>query len=709
MNKFILVLMSTVLLLSCASKPEKVDIVGQINQDIKINPSAVGGTGINYYVCDDGDDANDGLSEAAPWKTFAKGIGKFKKMEAGDAVLFCRGGVFITTKTEKIANFKCQASNPCIISDYYNPVSQVADVPPVIISQHTSEVFNFQDSGRADHDEGYLLENFNLKGPGVDQGEGFFFYNDVDDVRLQNITISSFKVGINIGGSNKPSPGSDSYNERITGNNVFADNLNSFVVGIGKEDFLAKLVIDIIEEPAVVIDAPVLVVNEPVVVIEEPAVVIDAPVLVVNEPVVVIEEPIITSIDGTYFVCDTGSDDNDGLSPDTPWLTYAKAMGQFNSLQAGESINFCRGGVFYVELTPRLANFNCTAGNKCQVSDYYASVDSGSAALERPKIISLMGEVLFKFEESGNADQDGGYLIENLILEGSVAKDAAIYLFNDVDDLTVSNVKMDGFKYGISLMGSNALNEGSNGQNDRIIFENNQVVNNSGQGWLGGCSDCMIRSNYFENNGFANAVGNHNFYFSAHNDVNILITDNTFKKSTHVDGRCDGVAVVMHGVGKNITIENNLIDESLNNPTSSCWGLSVDPGYSFEESFEHLVIRGNTVMNTGYLGIGCASCVDVLIENNIIINEGDMFFEGVSVPNRNEDTVKSSGIIVRNNEVVLSLSSIYKSKQGFKIGPKDGSFTINNNTVRTNYKLAVCATVTGGIVATADQCVIVNN
>jgi len=698
MNKFIIVFLSSIMLLSCTTQPKKIDVSGKINLELLTHPSAAGGTGTNYYVCDDGDDNNDGLSEGTPWKSFSKAIGQYKKIQAGDAVLFCRGGVFYTAKSERIANFNCLASDPCIISDYYNPISQVADAAPLIISQHTGAVFSFQDPGRADHDEGYLLENFNLQSSIDRQGTGILFYNDVDDVQLTNIKISSFKYGINIAGSNKPAPGSDSLNERIAGNNVFGENLTALVIGVSAETFLANLVISepIIEERAVAVLEPVV---DPIA--EEPS-------IAVLEPVV---DPVVANTEGTYFVCDNGNDTNDGLSASTPWLTFEKAMGNFRYLKAGESINFCRGGIFYVDNAPTLTNYNCTADNQCRIGDYYAVVDSTSAGLERPKIISNNGLRLLSFVDGGNADQDGGYLVENLILENATASSyAGIFIFNDVDDLTVRNVKIDGFGKGISLQGTNTLNAGSNNQNERIIFENNQVINNSSQGFLGACTECEIRGNLFENNGYAKAVYDHNLYYTGHDAVNVLIADNILRKSTNIDGLCQGVPLVVHGTVKNLIIENNLIEEEVNKVVEGCWGIAVDTGYSsIEESFEHVIIRGNTVKNVGGLGIGCSSCVDVLIENNSIINDNDMYFKGVVVPNRTEDTLKSSGIVLNNNQVIVSSAS-NKRKIGFLIKPQDGNFTLFNNQLQTNYNEVTCAELTEGAqIATEDQCAIIKN
>jgi len=679
MKNFIVAFAVSVVLLSCTTdESKKLDVVGQINQDIIKNPSAAGGTGTNYYVCDDGnDDANDALSEETPWKSFAKGMSKFKSMQAGDAVLFCRGGVFTSLKSEKIANFNCSVDAPCIVSDYYNPISQVEDAPPLIISQHSGSVFDFQDGGNADHDEGYLLENFNLKGPSGTSGTGFFFYNDVDDVHFQNITISTFKKGIYIAGANTPNEGSNQYNERITASAVSYENIKHPV--LGSVELMASLTV--LAPPIIEDSAPA------------------------------VEEKIISvsSTDESYYVCDTGDDLNKGNSPHTPWRTYEKAMQQFNSLNAGESISFCRGGIFHAETLFWLFNTKCDAENVCRVGDYYDQDKVSINDLERPKIISVNGGIVFNFQNKGDARQDGGYLIENLILESAISSKAAMFLFNDVDDLTVRNVKIDGFKIGFQSAKSNTLAEGSNKYNERIVFENNVIVNNSGQGWLGGCSDCVINSNYFENNGFDKAVFDHNFYFSASDDHNVIIKNNTLKKSTNIDGICQGVSLVIHGRGANITIENNLVEEEVNKVKHGCWGIAVDPGYAWDgESFDNLIIRGNTVINTGNLGIGCASCTNVLVENNTIISHNDISFTAVKIPDRREDLVKSANIVIKNNKATLS-SSVGVYKLGFLIYPEDGSLSLNNNKVYSDYDDVDCAGLQGIDTVSEEQCIIVKN
>src|SRR5687768_401338 len=46
--------------------------------------------------------------------------------------------------------------------------------------------------------------------------------------------------------------------------------------------------------------------------------------------------------------CVPGSDGATGTSPDAPWQSYDRAQDAWSGLAAGDSLRFCRGGVFPV-------------------------------------------------------------------------------------------------------------------------------------------------------------------------------------------------------------------------------------------------------------------------------------------------------------------------------------------------------------------------
>jgi len=642
MKNFIVAFAVSVVLLSCTTdQSKKLDVVGQINQNMIKNPSAAGGAGTNYYVCDDGDDANDGLTEETPWKSFDRGMRQFNRLDAGDAVLFCRGGVFNVTSTLRLFNRNCAASFPCIISDYYNYNTQVEDRRPHIISMHTGKLFDFEDGGSADHDEGYKVENLMLFGPGQDSGTAFFFYNDVDDVEINNIHIESFRRGLqNIG-----------ENERLALVDVSAANVADKVRGTF-EGSVFTIESEVNKREA---------------------------------------EVVIGSVEhNQYFVCDDGEDSNLGETPFEPLRSFTMAMSKFKSLKKGGSISFCRGGEFSFVSADRLYNPNCTASEPCSIDSY---VSATKVSQEIPIIISTNGGTVFRFEDGGNADPDGGYIVRDLILKSKVAaKNYGVYVFNDVDDLTIDNLVIDGFYVGITLQGTNTLNEGADKHNERIVIKNSKIINNSGQGLLAGCSDCLIENNLFENNGYGKKVFNHNIYLSFSNDSNITVANNTLRKSAVVDGECSGVSMVMHGMASNIKVINNKVEEEVGRVGAGCWGISIDTGYSTrEESFTDVIIAGNEVINVGNMAVGCSSCVNVLIENNRIFNSNTVFgVTNIRVPSRAEDTVKSENIIIRNNEMVN-----YGGVIGIDVALDIGIPVIERNQLYADPNSAICQKVNG--------------
>ncbi len=354
-----------------------------------------------------------------------------------------------------------------------------------------------------------------------------------------------------------------------------------------------------------------------------------------------------------YYVCDTGDDRNNG-SQSSPFRSYAKAMDTFNKMFAGDSVLFCRGGKFTVSKNSYLFNKRCSRSSVCTLADY------GNSTLRAPFIvINKQGVNGLSFSDGGNANQDGGYFVKNLTLKSDAGKGSGIFLFNDIDDLTIDNLHIEGFNVGLQAAGHNALDRGANNFNERIVLKNSTIINNSLQGWLGGCSDCRIENNHFEGNGSTKTF-DHNIYIASQNgnavpDKGITIKGNTLYKSAVVDGKCYGVSLVVHGLIDDLTIEGNTIKEDAGTVNDRCWGISVDPGYgSIDEAFHNVVIKNNTLINMGNVAIGCASCDGVIIQDNFIIDEGGILTHGISVPVRKEDTVKSKNVTISGNTTILS-------------------------------------------------------
>lgn len=197
----------------------------------------------NYYVCDcstdadsdcvSGDDANSGTI-GSPWRTYEKARSEFDSLSAGDAIRFCRGGAFdLTVPSSRWVNYNCTAATPCTVGDYIPPWASGDEARPILWRTSSSHGFALEDGGNADHDEGYVFENLDLRCTVCETsgGNGFFLYNDVDDVLIDNVRVDGFGIGIHLGGSNPCSsdPNCNGRNERLTVRN--ATIINSVTQG----------------------------------------------------------------------------------------------------------------------------------------------------------------------------------------------------------------------------------------------------------------------------------------------------------------------------------------------------------------------------------------------------------------------------------------------------------------------------------------------
>ena len=68
------------------------ELADRRREEIRSSPDALSFTGIAYYVSNDGNDENDGLTPIKPWKTLEKVSSA--PLNYGDAVLFKRGDLF---------------------------------------------------------------------------------------------------------------------------------------------------------------------------------------------------------------------------------------------------------------------------------------------------------------------------------------------------------------------------------------------------------------------------------------------------------------------------------------------------------------------------------------------------------------------------------------------------------------------------------------
>lgn len=175
------------------------------------------GSGANGK-CVAGNDANPGTNPATPWKSCAKVTARFPSLAAGDQVLFARGSAQDACKLYFLSNLNSRAANP-IVMGAYTPAWETVTTPvPILRGPTSTYTIGLINSGNATHDEGYVVQDLHLVGPGItSQSAAIMMSNDVKYVTVQRVEIEQFAIGIQCnGGTNNPlSTGSDGLTEHI--------------------------------------------------------------------------------------------------------------------------------------------------------------------------------------------------------------------------------------------------------------------------------------------------------------------------------------------------------------------------------------------------------------------------------------------------------------------------------------------------------------
>ena len=202
--------------------------------------------------------------------------------------------------------------------------------------------------------------------------------------------------------------------------------------------------------------------------------------------------------------CIEGDDANDGQSKANALKTYDAAQDLFAGLDSGDEIRWARGGDFVVAGSNLWVNDNTEGADPLIVSDYTPTWGSGDE--NRPIITQVGNPTPFLLSDGGGANSDGGYIFSNLDIRcvSQISPSAGFIFGNDVDDLTIDNVNVDGCYLGVHSQTSNTCEEGDsncNGRNDNIIVRSSTFSNNKRAGFFGHGDDLVIEDNIFTNNG----------------------------------------------------------------------------------------------------------------------------------------------------------------------------------------------------------------
>jgi len=380
--------------------------------------------------------------------------------------------------------------------------------------------------------------------------------------------------------------------------------------------------------------------------------------------------------------CVSGSDSNDGLTPDTAMRTYDRAQDLWSQLDSNSSILFARGGSFEVTGSVIWSNYSSDVDNPVTVSDYQPLWGTGNEA--RPIIIQNNNTHVFELNNGGDARHQSGFTFENLDIRCTAAnpKGWGFFLFNDIDDVTIDNVHINGCEIGIHAAGANACDVNDthcNGLNERLTLKNSSIINNTGQGFLGAGDGYIFENNLFSGNG-TGATFTHNFYLSGTSN-NVRISGNTIRYAAlNASGICSATSFVVHGIHSNLLIENNVVLEEIEKVSLGCWGLIISPATGQHEAFVNVTIRGNKIINVGNTGIGVASCENCIIENNLIVQNQSMEFTAISTPvnNRAANDLTMNSVTIRNNSIYFGAST---RGTAIKLGTEGTGHLVVNNAI----------------------------
>jgi hypothetical protein len=372
---------------------------------------------------------------------------------------------------------------------------------------------------------------------------------------------------------------------------------------------------------------------------------------------------------GAASGCVAGNDSNAGTSASAPWRTTAPVQSKFSSMAAGDKILFAKGGVWVNASMVGLQNLNARPANPITFDSYTPSW----GATAKPILNETRKDTdLFNFSNGMAPVPDGGYVVQNLELRGGGSGADGVWISAGVNGLIMQNLTIDGFSIGVMC--------GDDIENVKLL--NSKITNSRNQGTLWACNNSLVDGNTWDNNGSDRPVYDHSIYISGSPANNITFRNNTITNSSADDnGICQAVIIVVHGAQSGLVIENNTLYQAPGKSGLGCWGIAVDPGYGDEEaeSFDKVVIRGNSIINAAGIGIGCAGCRAPLIENNVLVIESAPDMIGIRIPDRTRPTTNKSpdnGGIIRNNSIYFA------STPGYSLGisvAEMGSSTAGSN------------------------------
>ena len=401
---------------------------------------------------------------------------------------------------------------------------------------------------------------------------------------------------------------------------------------------------------------------------------------------------------GTVYLCDcgpgadadcvAGDDGSAGTSTSTPWRSVELGRLEWIDAVAGDSVLFCRGGALEVEAAGRWVANGCTAAKPCTIGSYAPTWGSGDEA--RP-ILSVVGDLsALRFDESGEARHQEGVHVRGLHLVCTECTDEGgrgILVGNEIDDVTIEDMVIEGFDVGITVGGSADCakdDPACDRRNARVTIRGSTIQGNLSFGITASGDGLLIEDNVLADNG-RDAGSDHNLLIDSAQspDSSVDVIHNQLRGSVPGgDETCRATEIHVEGVHLGLRIAGNAIVEK-GLVADACWGISVAPDLEGRpERFELATIEDNVVENVGAVGIGVASCDACVVENNLVVWDGsDRIVRGIAAPvgARGDDDNSLEALWVRNNTIVTASAG-----SGIVIGDEgEGHVVVSNAIVYT--------------------------
>jgi hypothetical protein len=385
---------------------------------------------------------------------------------------------------------------------------------------------------------------------------------------------------------------------------------------------------------------------------------------------------------GASSSCVAGNNSNTGTSKSAPKQTIAAAISDLNSIGANGTIALCQGGAFNAGALT-ISRSGCAAGNICAELREYSPTTFSSTA--KPRInFTTAGASLFTISGPSN----GGVRILNLDWEGDAQSGGTyndsnwgLYLYNAAHDITLGNNTINGFD--VALYDS-STQPTSPGVSNNVTITGNDITNIRMWGYLGSGNNFNLTYNNFIGDGASTSL-DHPIYLSSW-----LPTTNINVSSNNIQGQylssCLGSVIVAHGGYTNLSISSNTIAILASAATGGCWGISFGAPAAAEPTyFRNTNILGNTIINTGSVGINVNECPNCVVENNLIEMNWNYAYGMIGIQTGNQayrsglDDMNTANVI--SNNTIWTGSNAVNGITGVWIATEGTGYVVANNTV----------------------------